>query len=565
MMTRLRLTFLAIVVILTAVALTPSYGQDEITRLLDQVRDATGHGGMRQWENGLYVTIGGNWLDTHSPLQLSLISGEQRPPATRMGVGLPNGRVRAVIDIDAESHLPGNLSWRIYDAESVRELKDYGKVGAFRFPHRLRISENGDLVDIRVEEVLEAAGSSLEAGMAIPDRPPDTSFRKDIPAVVEAKLTGRGILVRPRIRDHSDAWFILDSGAGCNVIDKRYARTLGMERFGKGRAIGVGGTVGINYRKGAAIELGPMEIGNPIFAELSLGYNGRSEARAIGGILGFDLFIRSVIEIDNEKNTVRVFGPFQYDEPGLKWQEILIIDEVPALTCRFAGGHEGTVAIDTGSPGSVALNREFVLRHALLEGRDVSTIRLEGVGGGVRAYEGRMEWLEIAGIRIQDPEVVFASEGEGVFGDQVTAGIIGRKLLSHFKLAVFDYPAKRIGFLHRVRTALSNLAAPGTEEGRRPGGDRRPRVERLTSDVGQRTDGGPRARGKLLTPRLALPCRLTVPVPAHQEKGGGPKATADHPETVPLLASRPDCRDPGCRDPRDPDRTRSRRTAGRTA
>ena len=75
----------------------------------------------------------------------------------------------------------------------------------------------------------------------------DTYFMEGALPVVESSLGPRGLLVRAMIDENREAWFILDCGSSCNVIDKNLAKDLNLEVFGKGKAIGAGGTTDIKF------------------------------------------------------------------------------------------------------------------------------------------------------------------------------------------------------------------------------------------------------------------------------------------------------------------------------
>jgi len=380
--------------------------------------------------------ISGYWLDPDSPVELDLSEDG------RITAQVPSGVVLATIEIDSVTSIPNKLIWRIYDADCNVTLEDFHD-GIAR---RVTIKRNGEFTDIKDIELHTKSEISDDIFHPIESRPNDTVFSKEKDDTIEVRRTDYGLfLIRPRVDGKDVGWFTVDTGAGRNVIDTRYTEHLMMDIVGTSTAIGVGGTIDVNYRQCKSIEIGPLEIKNPIFYEIDFGESGVDNR---GGILGYDFFIRCLVELDLEEDRITIYEPDIRNNRDVAWQEFIFHDNIPAVYCLIEGDIKGLFTIDTGSDTNVALHKKFVDDHNLLYDRDVQKVYLGGVGGKIPCFYGSLEWFELAGHRFEHPEVLFAGGDQGVFTDQVTAGIIGRGFLSSFRLLI-DYPNQSIAFIEK--------------------------------------------------------------------------------------------------------------------
>ncbi len=380
--------------------------------------------------------MSGYWLDPDSPLGFS--PGDDG----RISARIASGVVEVTIQSDSATGLPKTLTWRVHNQDCSVMLEDF-REGIAR---RIVIQRDGEVTDIRGIEVKSTSEIPASVFQPITSLPNDTMFSRENADEIEVRRTEYGLfLIRPLVNGKDVGWFTVDTGAGRNVIDSKCAEQLAMNIVGASSAIGVGGTVQVDYRQGESLVAGPLEINDPIYYEIDFGESG-IDNRA--GILGYDFFRRCLVELDLEENLFTIHEPGFWDELDVPWQEFMFHDHIPAVFCTLEGGLQGLFTIDTGSDTNVALHKKFVDDHNLLDGRDVQEVHLGGVGGLIPCFYGPLEWFELAGHRFENPKVVFAGGDQGVFTDRVTAGIVGRGFLSVFRLLI-DYPGQRIAFIEK--------------------------------------------------------------------------------------------------------------------
>lgn len=490
---------------------TPAYAGEEIDVLLDRVREAAGHESLRAWERGIMVTgegesmcmpsrfclfllsdgrfridvmaevnstegfdgvrgwttdftdmpghlehtgleakkisawiLGGHWLDSSCPLEF-----EEKEDGLLLR--LREGTISVELQIDPETALPREITWRPRKEASRVVLEDYrevpGPAGAFLFPHKIVTTEAGMVVSIEVERVLQAPEHVGELCCPVTRRPADTKFDKNKPPDVELEYApDRHLLVHPILDGRDVGWFMLDTGCGMDVIHNTTADALGMAKIGKLKGAGVGGMADVRFRKGKTLALGPVEIENPIFAGLDLSFLSQSYGRRIGGLLGHGFLSRVLVELDMKNEELRLYEPGTWDERREDWQEIVFHNNGPGIVGELAGGRKGIFYLDSGAPGTVAFSQYYIDKEELFGDGPVSRSMTGGVGGNVLAYNGMIPWFAFGGHRFENLGVTLVKADDGVMAERAVAGLIGNDLMGRFKL-LWDVPGKRIAFL----------------------------------------------------------------------------------------------------------------------
>lgn len=116
------------------------------------------------------------------------------------------------------------------------------------------------------------------------------------------RAVGSTVLVPVSVNGSDPGWFILDSGANSCVIDKAFARRVGLNATAGGEATGAGkGTVPYDrYREEVRFSVGGLSLECPQRRVIGLDFSNQPSiiGASVDGVLGTDFFIRYVIEID---------------------------------------------------------------------------------------------------------------------------------------------------------------------------------------------------------------------------------------------------------------------------
>jgi hypothetical protein len=388
------------------------------------------------------------WLADPSPFEIRVRDEATENGSALLDLKLRDGIREATIEVDRESWLPRSLRYVTAAGAVTWTLTDYNEALGFRFPHRLLREVVGIRRGYRVQSIREAPLFVRSPFEYLPAEPGDTIFDPEASAELEVRRNNhRHLMVRPWVDGEQVGWFILDSGAGRSVITPGAADRLGLESFGETAVTGAGGSVPAVFRQAGSFRLGPLTISDPVLLELDLGFLPGD----VAGIVGYDVYRRSVVELDLKRAAVRLFDPRSYRRQDHDWEELFLTGKVPSVRCRFAGDRDGICRLDTGDPGTVVFHTSTVRELALVEGRETRPARLGGVGGRGRAREGAIEWFEIGGHRFREPSVLFALAEKGAFANPYITGNVGLRMLRHFEL-VLDYPRRRIAFLRSAES-----------------------------------------------------------------------------------------------------------------
>ncbi len=252
---------------------------------------------------------------------------------------------------------------------------------------------------------------------------------------VEAEIAGR------------TEWVLVDSGAQASVIDRGFARELGLETALSLPmiAFGVNGAPQVGRSVGATVRLGALTVPKLRALELDLGGLPDFDGRRIRMILGRDLLRAAVLDIDFAERRLA----FRPAAPALPPDSV----NVPVQRVRQAlhatvevEGVAVEVLVDTGASAGLALGSAAAERAGLLApGRETRWSQSVSFGGVSRDRQVTAHAVLFAGRTIQDlPVQVFTSARPDLLPD----GLLGVGLLERFRV-VLDLAQGRLDLIPR--------------------------------------------------------------------------------------------------------------------
>jgi predicted aspartyl protease len=267
---------------------------------------------------------------------------------------------------------------------------------------------------------------------------------------IPVELTSNLVLVRASVSGSESAWFIVDTGAGASVVNAEWAERIGLEAEGEVEVSASGGSVDASQVTGADLMIAGVELHDVTLLAIPLSGLESGVGRSLGGIIGWDLFDRYVVEIDYRARALRLHGPdsYRYEGPGASLP-IAIEDNTPFVSATLVGPGGQTIPskllIDTGNTGTITLNTPFVRRHRLVETseRVIPLVASAILAGNAQRYVGRVEELHLGSFRFPELLAILAQDEEGDFAEARNDGLIGGDLLRRFRLVV-DYPHRRL-------------------------------------------------------------------------------------------------------------------------
>lgn len=386
-----------------------------------------------------FAVLAGTWNDPEGPIHAERAGADWE-------LRLRDGRGVFLLAVDPATGDPMRLTRQEgagMEGIAMEEWRDFGGV---RAPGRIRrgLLDGAD-DEFTITSARRAVASALEAPVAAAG---DFRFDPAVSATLETRRAKSGhVLVHPLVDGADLGWFIFDSGAGALCIDPDAAQGLGYESFGKVTAVGVAGHTEAGFFRTKTFTLGPLTLNNPIFVSLDLDFIGAALGERIAGIVGYEVFARSVVQFQAgaaPELSLHSRASFTLDA-GLAWQPLILDGTVPCIRSRFEGDREGLFRLDTGAGDSVSFHSPAVARWKLLEGRSTGTTLAGGVGGLKAIRSGELEWFEIGGRRFEAVQAQFYTEREGAFSNQDLDGNVGLGLLGQFRL-IFDYGGRRVAF-----------------------------------------------------------------------------------------------------------------------
>jgi hypothetical protein len=180
-----------------------------------------------------------------------------------------------------------------------------------KFPARVeRGGSNGMNMTVTIERASDAPvffRSPYEPVLSPPD---DITFDTAVPAALEIKKAPTGhLLVHPLVDGKDVGWFIFDTGAGANILEKRAAETLQIEQYGEIPAVGVGGVKMSHVCRPETLRVGPATMLKPQMIVMDLAFLDQHMGEKVAGIVGYGILHRTVAKVDMETPAVELHDP----------------------------------------------------------------------------------------------------------------------------------------------------------------------------------------------------------------------------------------------------------------
>lgn len=257
------------------------------------------------------------------------------------------------------------------------------------------------------------------------------------------------------VNDKGPAWLLFDSAAGGSTISRELTHRLGLEnlQFATATAGGAGPAVlqvpvlrGITFSC-QGLHWTPAQVP-------SIPHEGVDQffGRRIDAILGKDLLLRYVVEVDSVARKVYLHEPASYTYQGKGLILPVRIADGPVLeaTVRIPPNRRlrCRLMIDTAASAGLIFTAPFAKEWRLPDAiRSLSERLMAERGGGIGGEEdntvGRLESVEIGPFSIGRPVVRFADARGGSLARTDFDALIGMALLRRFRI-IFDYSRQRV-------------------------------------------------------------------------------------------------------------------------
>jgi aspartyl protease len=283
-----------------------------------------------------------------------------------------------------------------------------------------------------------AAGSHARPALEPGSEPGAVTFAaEDGVATLPFENLGGLVALRVTIGASKPLRFVLDSGAGRMVLDRGVADELGLVREGSGYVMGAGaGALRVEYVRDVTLNLPGMTSGGHELAVLDLSPLAGTVGGRVDGVIGYQVFARTVVEIDYPGGRVTFRAPEGYVYRGAgselpidierRWPFVrgeLVLDDGTVIADRFLVDSGSTDAVDHPIVRDMAGRRE--------------TDTGVGLGTPTRGHIARARAFRLGGFTVETPNVACCGATEE------TSRLIGSGVLSRFRV-IFDYARRRI-------------------------------------------------------------------------------------------------------------------------
>jgi hypothetical protein len=239
------------------------------------------------------------------------------------------------------------------------------------------------------------------------------------------------------------AKFIVDSGAGLNVITTAAAKRLGIEG---GTPIQAGGA-GKDSRPAKLVSLPSVKIGDAEVRNDPAIIMDLPPVLACDGLVGYSFLRHFATTFDYDQNQLTFHDAKGFRAPVEAVQsELKIAMNHPHVKGTIAG-ESGWLLLDTGNGGSVSLYPWFIDKAGLTEKWNASEPRItgKGVGGFVTGRVALGDAFELAGLPAPAGPINLVTAAEGVFAGKENMANVGAEQLRRFVFTL-DYPNKKAYF-----------------------------------------------------------------------------------------------------------------------
>ncbi len=353
--------------------------------------------------------------------------------------------------LDADTALPARIVQH-GQPDLVVSFADYRPVDGLKLPFRVTISDglpqNEQRLDMQWITIEDGQSDDLFA--MPPPSPSDYSFpdsTRRSSSILTA--TGSALLVDVMIDGHGPYPFALDTGAG-NTLDATLAEEIGLTVSGKFSGRGAGEQpADLGLTRAGTLAIGDVKLRDPLFRVLPLQALAPAGKLPYRGLLGYEIFDRFVVSIDQDLREVDFIDPavWRYDGDA-KPVEFRLHGRVPVVSGAI-DLVPGQFTLDTGQANSLTLYRPFMVRMGI-EHKYVpkmSVIVGEGIGGPIRAEVTRGQRLSVGNASMTSPVIYLSLQKYGAFTDPDLAGNIGGGMFLHYN-TIFDYSHRRVYFEH---------------------------------------------------------------------------------------------------------------------
>jgi len=341
---------------------------------------------------------------------------------------------------------------RLDEIDVMTYLLDFRVVDGIEMPFVSRTESaiqqlNSVITTTSIEFDVDVDPSLFQVGLSDEK---DYFFPENVDSVVVPfTLYGGHIYIDVSVNGLPAAKFILDSGAGINVINKPYAEEIGLKSSGELPAKGVAGYGTASVAPLDSMSIGGVSLYRQVAGIIDFGGGSLEKVGDIGGIMGFDLMHRFPFRLDFKNNRLVFYNPESFTPPD----SMLSVDfelhlKVPLVTAQY-NDTDGRFLVDFGNALGLILHKSFVEKNDL----ETTFTEVQPMKGGVGGVGGESDAVAAVGTafklghaEIRNPTLMVAGGTGGLMDSREVDGNIGNLVFRDFSI-IMDYKNKKMYIL----------------------------------------------------------------------------------------------------------------------
>jgi hypothetical protein len=393
----------------------------------------------------LHWVLSGYWLNPDAPITWSV-----EPGSGQKIFQLNDGKLKfAPSD---QSRFPATIRALNAPQEIGLEFVGSQQLSSLRLPEKVRIKGIGQVDAFTITTASVAPSADTSRYRKPPLQLAQTRYFSEVDPEIEVKQASTGhLFVKPTINGEQVGWFLFDSGIGDTMMSQALIDRFDLKRVGKAPTGGIGGSTG--YRsvfQGGRLQLGPLEISglNYLAYDPSRSKASRILGEPVVGVLGWDVLLRSILEVDMQAGRIRILDAEKERIPRDAVQRLYLHWKVPYVDASFAGGHQGMFMFDTGAGKKGVFFPNYTVKTLDLLSLELGeTGVVRGAGGEVPIVKASLDWFRVGGYSSRQVPVVL-STGEDYEADIYSYGFLGGGVVQPFRV-MLDYRRNEIGFIKK--------------------------------------------------------------------------------------------------------------------
>ncbi len=278
-----------------------------------------------------------------------------------------------------------------------------------------------------------SAARAVAAGDAIAVVEPDAAGARRLPLVRR-----NGFLVTPVTIDGRAAGeFLVDTGAGATIVDRRLADELRLPRVVDAKVQGALFQGTAEVRTLHRLAAGGIELVTVPTLALDLEDVRANLGDRVTGVIGYPTLGTFPFTVDFVDAALTIHDFRRFEPPAGVASELVRVHQVPYVEATLEHGTVVWLQLDTGSAFGVTLWREFVRqRPEVLTVPQKRGVQTSGIGGGARVMESEVRFLRVFGRDYAKVPVIIHDAPSHGWNHPRVAGRVGIGLLKDLRVTI---------------------------------------------------------------------------------------------------------------------------------